>query len=103
MGNENFVHETELLLQYCFPHSVCFIGVCVVLGFNVQLIEDVLRYRQTIITLIWIVYHVVFDFFFELVALKGNEELLPDVPRIDLNFFLLFFFKKQRFTALKYI
>ena len=51
--------------------SVCFTGVCVVLGFNVQLIEDVLRYRETIITLVWIVYHVVFDFVFELVAFKG--------------------------------
>ncbi len=47
-------------------------GIAVVMGFNVSLLEDVLRRRELIITLVWLAYHVIFSFIFELTTFSKS-------------------------------
>lgn len=53
-------------------------GVCVVLGFNVNLLEDVFKYRETIIALAWLGYHIAFDLLFELAVFKKGKLFCAD-------------------------
>lgn len=47
-------------------------AVAVVLGFNVSLVEYALAFKETVIIIVWIAFHILFDFILEFVKCKAD-------------------------------